>query len=74
MNEDFYVRCSRCDAIVALQDSTSCGFHHTSVLCQHCWKHHWATYKHAAEALHVPGPNCWAEDVLQLFGDVGRRV
>lgn len=62
MNEDFYARCSRCDAIVAVQDITSCGYHETDCLCQFCWKDHWM--RHTSDTADVTKSLCWAEQVM----------
>lgn len=62
MDEDFYVRCSRCNAIVAVQDASSCGYHETDCLCQFCWKDHWMRYP--SEEGEDTVSTCWAEQIM----------
>ena len=51
MKEPMLMRCSRCDGLVAAQDSTRCGYHETDPLCSYCWKHHLRTHERAAGVL-----------------------
>lgn len=62
MNEPTLIRCTRCSALVALQDATLCGFHQTDPLCTFCWKHH--VESHATALAQAGAPvtvRCWAE-------------
>jgi len=62
MMEPTMIRCSRCSALVALQDATRCGRHDTEPLCGFCWNHH-----REARNSDIPGgvaldvSRCWAE-------------
>jgi len=53
MIEPTMVRCTRCSALVALQDATRCGHHETDPLCTFCWKDHLIRAE--------PSLLCWGE-------------
>lgn len=40
MHEDLYLRCARCDVLLAAQDAQRCGFHETDGLCPVCYRAH----------------------------------
>lgn len=62
--EPILVRCSRCDALVAVNDAAACGRHETAVLCHHCWTHHIASQANINQRL-----SCWAQSGLMLWRD-----
>lgn len=55
MKEPVLVRCSRCDALVALQDGGACETHDTGCLCPYCWKHHVRVSEQSGN-----GDPCWS--------------
>ena len=58
MHEDIYVRCNRCDALVAFKDAARCSFHETDTLCQFCWTDH---VERVGNGMAVgQGHPCWA--------------
>ena len=57
MNEPVLMRCSRCDALVALLDSSRCEIHDTPVLCHFCWVHHYTSHE---EDDVEPWARCWS--------------